>query len=427
MDINNKWRKRVEWAALTIVAVRPAMDALTDAAIPLGSLKFNLAGGISLGLLALGVIWFFLLEKSERRRIGAEPLFWISAAWLAILSLWAFVPVLLHGASRLYGVREWLRLLSYLPLFAILFNAACENRGRRILAALFLSLLIPCLTGFYQLLFHQGAMVRGVHRIQGTFVHPNPFSFYLSLTIGLTYWQWRWSEHRTAWMALMIGELILLLATFSFTGLAMLGTMILCIALGESRPLRRMALAAGLLFLVVFIATPTGRYRVWEEMGIENLDEIESTHRMTNSLTWRLLNWRFLYQEWAKSPWVGFGLNSTSKINPMRNAQGVGHDPHNDYVRYLAETGALGLAGFLARAIGIGAGLRRLLRTTAAGRARSLALTAIGVYAAWLVGSLNDNLITATAYQYCLWAVFAAACGWAQMESSQTNAPETAP
>ncbi|MEW6234826.1 MAG: O-antigen ligase family protein [Candidatus Omnitrophota bacterium] len=427
MDMKTKWRWGVEWAALSIVVVRPSLDALTEAAIPLGPLKFNLAGGVSLGLMALGVFWFFLLEKNERWRIGAEPLFWITAAWLTVLCLWAFIPVLQHGTSCLYGVREWLRLLSYLPLFAILHNAARENRGRRIVAALFISLLIPCLTGFYQLLFHEGAIVRGVHRIQGTFVHPNPFSFYLSLMIGLTYWQWRWSERRAAWMALMIGEMILLLATFSFTGLAMLGTMGLSIAMGESRQLRRIALAAGILFLAVFIATPTGRYRIWEEMGIENLDEIESTHRMTNSLTWRLLNWRFLYREWAKSPWVGFGLNSTPKINPMRNAQGVGHDPHNDYVRYLAETGALGLAGFLAWAIGIGAGLRRLLDAAAAGPARSLALMAIGVYIAWLVGSLNDNLITATAYQYCLWAIFAAACGWTQLDSSQTDAPETAP
>ncbi|MBZ0257410.1 O-antigen ligase family protein, partial [bacterium] len=177
----------------------------------------------------------------------------------------------------------------------------------------------------------------------------------------------------------------------------------------EGRAARLGVIVLGCILVAGVLSTSTGRARLAALTKWDNLDEIERTQRETGSHTWRLLNWRYLYREWKKQPILGYGLASTPKVNPNINVLGggVGHDPHNDYVRYLVETGAVGLVLWLAFLVWTGRVLWNALRRAHAPPQRRGALIAFALFAAWAVGSLNDNLITATAYQYALWSIFA--------------------
>ncbi|RJP19301.1 MAG: O-antigen ligase family protein [Candidatus Omnitrophota bacterium] len=416
--MNTQLRRWIEWIVLAMVAVRPSLDVFTDAVLLPAPLRLNPASFLGLALIGLGAIWFFLLTKEERDSILKQPITIALIFWLLALLLWAIIPFVKHGAERLAGMREWIRLLSYLPLYAILFHLAIKGNSKRILHVLFISLILPTVVGYYQILFHQGAMIKGVHRITGTFVHPNPFSFYIVLMMGITYWKLRWSAQRIFWGAVLLVELGLLLSTFSFTGAAMFGVLLFGCALGEKRAIRLAAVGILIVFALGFVVTNTGWQRLIDESKMESLDEVERTGKETTSLIWRLLNWRFLIRTWSDSPWVGYGLATSSQINPMKNPEGVGSDPHNDYIRYLAETGVVGAVFWIALLIAVGVGIRQAIRKAQTAETRNFAWVTLALYGAWLIGGVNDNLITATAYQFSLWAVFALAVGLSQTEAA---------
>lgn len=402
-------RNAIDWFLAALLAVRPVLDLWTDAALPLPGARLNPAALAGLATIAAGAVWLVLADPGQRRRVLRHPLLSILALWTAALFPWAAVPVLLHGAERIEGVREWARLFSYVPLAAMALDCAHRRGPSWIVNAILASFALPAVMGLYEIFLQQGDFIKNVHRISGPFVHPNPFSFYLVLIAALAYHQLRHSGWMTRAIAILGLSLFLLAGTFSFTGAGMFGIVCLTAALGEKGLPRRGAVAAVLIFVAVFASTPTGWQRIRDEARVENLDMIERTGKHTTSLTWRLLNWRFLYRTWKRSPWVGHGLASSPRVNPMLNPEGAGSDPHNDYVRYLAETGALGLPLFLAMLGATGWTLWQARRRAPDASARHLALMALALYAAWLVGSVNDNLITATAYQYPLWALFAAA------------------
>ncbi len=413
------YKQWIEWIVLAIVAIRPSMDVFTDLTLIPPPLRLNPASFIGIFLIGLGVVWFLMLSPQERKTVFRQPITMALSLWLMLLLVWVVIPFFRQDVDFIPSAREWIRLLSYLPLFLIVFSIASQGRLKHVVNALLLSLVIPVLVGYYQVLFHQGAMIKDVHRITGTFVHPNPFSFYLVLGVGILYWKLRWSLQRMGWGVLLVVVMGVLMATFSFTGAAMFGVLIVGCILGENKKIRIAAIALMIIFAAGFLSTNTGWKRIIDETKIESLNEVERTGKETTSLIWRLLNWRFLIRTWERSPVFGYGLATSPQINPMKNPEGVGSDPHNDYVRYLAETGAVGAFLWLALLVAIGIGLWRAVCRAQTPEIRNFAWVALALYGAWLVGSLNDNLITATAYQYCLWAVFAAAAGSSQVKSEK--------
>ncbi|MBI1388001.1 MAG: hypothetical protein GC154_06095 [bacterium] len=397
-------------ALFALIVIRPSLDALTEYAW-LGAWKINpaaLTGGLAA---LLGALWLITLKPADRRRTMMNQLGLIFAGWLLCLLPWALVPMLGHGVERAAGLREWLRLLSYLPLIWLGVHEAAGGRARALILAIAASAVVPAITGAAQGIFHTSPVIQGLHRIRGTFVHPNPFSFYLLTAAAAAYWLWR-TERRKRWAAALAALLAVLLATFSLTGLGMLGVWMAAVAWGEGGAARWSVIALGVMLIAGILATDTGRTRLAGLTRWDNLDEIERTQRVTGSHTWRLLNWRYLIREWKKQPVFGYGLASIPRVNPNINKQsGVGHDAHNDYVRYLVETGAVGLTLWLTMLAGVGAVLYRAWRKARAPDIRRLSLIGLALFCAWAAGSLNDNLISATAYQYPLWLMMAMAAG----------------
>lgn len=401
------------WLFYTMIIIRPSLDLFTDNGFGIGLIHFNPAVFLSMAM--IGLAGFYLIQLNSQTRIAIFNSYftWIFTGWVFLLFFWALAPmnkIYINGENSLIGLREWVRLLSLLSVYFIAFILAQKGDGRKVITAVLLSFIFPAAMGIYQIVFHQGLLVRGVHRINSTFVHPNPFSFYLVLIIGITFWHWRWIGKKIYFSFLLLAEFGLLLATYSFTGMAMLAGLAGTLALGGNRKIRQAAIAMLLIFVVVFIVTPSGRQRIRMELKMDHLDEIERTGKETSSFTWRLLNWRFLYREWEKSPMFGYGLNTSKLVNPMiKKEDQTGFDPHNDYVRYLTETGLTGFLLFLFFLFSAGYSLWKAYRRCSIPPDRHYILVAMAVYVSWLVGSMNDNLISATGYQYVLWPVFAVA------------------
>lgn len=405
------------WGLLALIAIRPSLDALTGWAAG-GVWKANPAAAAGLMLLAAGALWLACLDADRRKAVLTNPLLLILAVWWALVGLWGLVPFFYNTPWGSEGLRDWLRLATLLPCAALGEYLSQQGRQSVIAKTILASAAIPAIAGIWQIAAQSGASIQGFHRIHSTFVHPNPFSFFLVVAFASAYWQWR-QAFLWRWAIAMAACVALLIATFSLTGLGMFCVMLAVIAMFESRATRRGVAALAILFIIALLATDTGRSRLAGLTQWDNLDEIERTQRETGSHTWRLLNWRFLYREWVKQPYFGYGLASVPHINPNRNQLmgGIGHDPHNDYMLMLVETGMAGFALWLGLLFTTGRLLYRKTRPANAPPARSMAIVGLALFAAWAAGSLNDNLISATAFQWPLWLWLGAASASSESDS----------
>jgi O-antigen ligase len=143
--------------------------------------------------------------------------------------------------------------------------------------------------------------------------------------------------------------------------------------------------------VVVFFATPLGAQRISQESAT-SVVAVEKGSGDT-SLAWRIHKWEQLLPEWEGSPVLGRGLGTTLTEEAVFDDAYRGVPPHNEYVRYLVETGVLGL---LALTLGLGLLVRRLLgarRTWARAVVgmRNAPMLALAVIFGCLVDSLADN------------------------------------
>lgn len=408
--MNERIASIAAWCMLALIALRPSLDVTTG-------LQVDALGGVNpaaltgIALILLSGLWLVCLPHQQRWQTMtlAPVLLW--AVFLLFLLPWAVIPFFAGEEDHISGIREWVRLVSILPVVMLACHAGRMGTRFRFVIVLILSLIPPALTGFYQLVAGDGQMVLGIHRIQGTFVHPNPFAFYLVTMLVVLYASARMSRSYWLW-GIIVLTLVLLAGTLSFTGAGMFAVAAGVLALGESRTVRRGVMLMLVVFVTVFLATDAGRERVQELARWDNLDEIEATGQETPSHVWRVLNWRFLYREWVKQPVFGYGLASIPRVNPNLNVykNDIGHDAHNDYIRFLVETGAVGAVGWLLFLAGM-VRVYWLQYRKNPSVTRVVSLAALALLAAWLAGSMNDNLIQATAYQYVMWSALGLAYG----------------
>ncbi len=121
--------------------------------------------------------------------------------------------------------------------------------------------------------------------------------------------------------------------------------------------------------------------------------------------------WKTLLPEWERAPLVGQGLGVTTTALNTRANRLNSLLPHNEYIRYLVETGAVGVAILLAALILL---VRRLFRMrgdpgAADTGALSASTLALAVVAGCLVNSLADNTLLNSPTCYAAALIIAAA------------------
>lgn len=346
------------------------------------------------------------------------------ALWLGI---WMTIAVHTNGAST-ETLREGVREVSVVALAVIVYNA----RGVVTvpLAARLVQLvgLIPALLALYQLATHTGMNVAGNIRAHGTFAHPNSAAMFFAIAATTSLWSYLDNGRRRFDALLTALFAAALIATFSIDGLITLAAMLTTLGLLFPGPLRLKlgpCAIAGAIVLV-FFATPLGSKRV----AGETATSISAAERgeTTSTLDTRLYRWKTLLPEWEESPVFGRGLGTTTTSESTATNRLNYLLPHNEYLRYLVETGVVGLAILLAALFLLVRALVRKRRTPGtldAGTLNAPAL-ALAVVAGCLVNSLADNTLLNSPTCYAAALIVAAVLAVPSVQAGRATVAQTA-
>lgn len=346
--------------------------------------SLNLSGGIAVSfiLVAIGLCY--------RRRCGVLPAA-LAAVWLCV---WTVVAISTRGAST-ETLREGVREGSVIALAVIVYNARGAVTVSIATRLVQLIGFVPALIAIYQLATHTGMDVANVIRANGTFAHPDSAAMFFAVAAAASLWLYLDDGRRRSDALLTAVFALALIATLSLDGLATLAAML--IAYGALRPGALRAklapcLVAGLV-LVAFLATPLGAQRITKESS-SSFADAESGEAHT-SLDWRIHKWETLIAEWEAAPIFGQGLGTTVTTESIPGNKYAGEPPHNEYLRYLVETGVVGLIILLGALAVLIRSLVRRRRISSTGKTDALnaSTLALVILVGCLVNSLGDNAI----------------------------------
>jgi O-antigen ligase len=325
-----------------------------------------------------------------RWRRGVLPTV-LAVAWLCI---WMAIAVNTSGAST-ETLREGVREISVVALFVIVYN----SRGAVTVpvAARLVQFVgfIPAALALYQVVTHTGLDVAGNIRSNGTFSHPNSAAMFFAIAVLASLWLYLDNGRRPADALLTALFASAVVATFSIDGLGSLVAML--IIFGALRPgtlrtkLGPCAIAA--VIVLAFVSTPLGSKRVAGETSTS----ISAAERgeTTSTLDTRLYRWKTLLPQWEESPIVGRGLGTTTTAESTAANRLNYLLPHNEYLRYLVETGVLGVATIIVALVSLIRSLIRKRNSASAAPSGTInaPTLALAVVAGCLVNSLADNTL----------------------------------
>lgn len=341
---------------------------------------------LSAAIAVVFAIWAVVILLRQRRGLRVTAL---TTVWLLI---WTGVAVSTHGTSS-ETLREGVREGSVVALAAVVFNAyevmtpAITTRIVQLIG------VVPAVLAVYQVATHTGMLVAGNIRSHGTFAHPNSAAMYFAIAGTVSLWRYLDMGRHSYDAILTTLFAAALIATFSIDGLVTLFAML--IALGALRPgslgAKFAPWAIAVAVVLAFFATPLGGSRIVKQSST-NLATAERGEANT-TLGWRLNKWKTLLPAWEGAPLFGQGLGTTITEERAASNEYAGDPPHNEYVRYLVETGIVGLSLAL---FGLSALIRSLIRRRRAFQmpgddAIGLPTLAIVIVFGCLVNALADN------------------------------------
>ncbi|MCX7970877.1 MAG: O-antigen ligase family protein [Negativicutes bacterium] len=225
-------------------------------------------------------------------------------------------------------------------------------------------------------------------RIFSTWLNPNLLAGYLLTMIALLagaglYERWGW--RKVAALVLLAGCLLCLVLTWSRGG--WLGLIIVILAIGLLRNRHLIWLAALILAVVV---------KTCDQAAVRLLSVLHPT--LDSSSNMRLGIWSGTLAMIGKHPWWGWGWGTFRDYYSVYGYYVL--DPgviiyhaHNTYLHLLAETGVVGLAGFLAVAGLHGRLVWRKYRRTADRQTRGMLLGLLVALIGMLAAGFSDHLL----------------------------------
>ncbi|MDI6704117.1 MAG: O-antigen ligase family protein [bacterium] len=388
------------------IALRSSLDIFTDVGFYIGPMNLNVPSFFTIFIIGVASLYLGVMAL-KGKTIKIHKISVLFGIWILLLTPFVFLSIRNFGFRGLISLREWMRLFSIFILFLLSYNLVRRENRKRFLNLLFLSLLVPLSSGLYQLITHTGMFVKGIHRIYGSIAHPNAFSLYLILFIGITYWKLKMSRH-ILWYLLLLIELVALIATFSLSGYIMFSILSLFLLLKERKGQEILIAFIIVLFIFAFSTNQQFQKR-WERVKLINIDTIKEK-KVVDSFTWRIVNWCNLLSLWKEKAFFGYGLQTTPIINPWKIPdEGIGYAPHNDFLRYLVETGLIGFTFYSVFVFLVGYYLFKEYRSSTTLYPKTFLYTLLGVFISWQIGSWVDNFITSTTFQYYFWVFLAVA------------------
>jgi O-antigen ligase len=357
----------------------------------------NLSGAIALVLIVVA------LALIARRRRGLLP----SCLAVLFIVIWTAVAASTRGAST-ETLREGVREGSIFAVAIVVCNAARAVSMSTAARIVQIAGFIPAVIALYQLAAGTGLDVDHNIRPNGTFSHPNGAAMFFATAVVVSLWRYTDHGRRRPDLLLLVLFTASLIATFSIDGLIALSVMLAmfgALSAGAGR-IRLLPFAIAVVACLVFFATPLGSRRIANESSTR-LAAVEGAEPNT-SLAWRLKKWNLLLHVWKEHPIVGLGLGTTITEGAIPGNKFAGEPPHNEYVRYLAETGVIGLVVVAAAVATLFRALVRRRSEVAKSAASSMTL-ALVVVVGFLVDALADNTLLYTPGSYAAALIVASA------------------
>lgn len=401
---------RFEQAVLTLLVLRSSLDPFSAQQVP---------AAFAIGLDGLTIL-YVIVQILIGRKVHTDKFFWVFAGWVGFLGIWVILPIvgwgLLGKTYLLDGIREWTRIFSWLMVYLLVMQLKGKIHPQKAISALFFSLFIPLTVGLLQL-FVPSRLPRILacpNCINSTIGHPSAFGSFLFLFICLTLWKLGQARNRWGWMTLLGLIAFLMVMSRSLTSLLMFSVFIIALIAPKLNLLR---LIGGVLCIVLifylFASTEFGHEKLNAllETPLFNPDlDISRTILLSfgdgNSANWRIAQWSFLIDAWKQSPLLGYGLGTSQYITYFQNYA------HNDYLRFLAETGIIGFVSFI---VFLGIQMLRLVKILQSSpilsQRRKLSSIMIAIFVAILVGMATDNVWNHTTL-FFYWSLLCAVIGW---------------
>ncbi len=386
--------------AVPAVGTALAIRVLSSQAV--SSPRARYSGSLNLsGLIAVFFIIFAVGLFIHRRKAAS-----LAIGGAFALTLWTIIAIRTHGESSL-TIREGVREASIIALPVIVWNARGAFTVSVAARIVQLAGLGAALVAIYQLATHSGLNVGGNIRADGTFTHPNGAAMYFAIAVTASLWRYLDAGRRRSDALLAVLFAVATISTFSVGGLVSL--LVMLITFGLARPgsarLKLGSCAVAVLVAVAFVATPVGAKRI-ETESATNVHSALTRGTANTSLAWRFYKWRTLIPEWEEAPLFGRGLGSTVTAEGTSQNSTAGKVPHNEYVRYLVETGAIGLALVLCALVAM---MRRLLQQRGIAETYDVAALGLAVAAGCIVDGLGDNTLLYSTTGYAAALIIAAA------------------
>jgi len=325
------------------ILVRPLLDDVSD--VTIGAPSANVGGA-----LALALIMTLALLAARRRRLFAP-----AAAPALVLAIAVSAVSALH-AWQVFGstvgtdaVGEVLRVGALLAAFVLAANSfGTPERVRLLFVLVALCGLAPAITGMVEWVGGpQVAPGLDVGRISGSFVGPVPFGAFLAvIALILLFLPAGWLRPSLRVTAVVV-VCAALVGSSSREGWVIFTAGVLVLG-WRARPRLVAVVAIGIVALLVLV--PTVRERA---LPTPSQSTSATPQVAYESWQWRTENWRGLLDKWREQPIIGYGLMSTTSVNPRAPVSSHGQprggfDAHSLVVRLLVEGGVVLLAAYAA-------------------------------------------------------------------------------
>lgn len=381
---------------LFVLLLRPVLDAEVFRSVGFLPGDTNPAAALSLAVMVLGLGYIFLHRTHfYRQPISLAFLFFIMVSSLSFLSgAYAF--------DLSTGLYDWLRVLSTWVLYVLMVALIRRREQIKTLAnVLITSTFAPLAVGLYQIFSGTGIVAGGIYRVQGTFVWPTSYARFLvmPLILGTVLLLYAESRRRKAIYLVYVALVgAVLLATYARGSWLSLCAALLVIGLIKKRILMVVVLVVILLLLVV--PSPiTDRFSDLSGPANTFLDRRAAWQVALHGYSGQPVSGLLLGAGWGYLDRVGLGAIGR-----------VGVPVHNDYIRLLVETGAIGLFSYIVVLLLMGYRALRNLRESEDSYFEALSLTFVGILTANVVISASDaSVIASPVTQAYFWSYAAMA------------------
>jgi len=327
-----------------------------------------------------------------------------------ILIIFSFVINLFDGTLWTGDfIKEFLRILSIFCVYYLVkkFFITHDDFNLFLKFILFLS-IFPSLFGIYQLIFRSKIFGGELERLHGTAAHPNSFALLLIFfSVILIYFIFINSKIISRILLSLYLLLLFLLLIFTYSRAALI-FYILFVSLVCIKFYRKKIFIIIIVLIILFAAFvfPLSGHRM---QVLTRVDEsiynifILGKDIHSSSFDWRLLNYKHLSAAYVDKPLFGYGLGASYKLSPW----GDYIYAHNDYIKFMVETGLIGLLGFLFVLGNLWYILFKKNRNIIKFEHKLFAFLMICFFTPYLFVSFFTNYFMDTFFQYLFWSQIA--------------------